>query len=67
MSISLLEQETIILFNRAEGEAEVFTYEPTLKRRLDDMADTFAEVGHNLYAPEETYHGKKTKTQKRID
>ena len=44
MSISLLEQETIILFNRAEGEAEVFTYEPTLKRRLDDMADTFAEV-----------------------
>lgn len=44
MSISLLEQETIVLFNRAEGEAEVFTYEPTLKRRLDDMADTFAEV-----------------------
>ena len=44
MSISLLEQETIILFNRAEGEAEVFTYEPTLKRRFDDMADTFAEV-----------------------
>lgn len=44
MAISLLEQETIILFNRAEGEAEVFTYEPTLKRRLDDMVNTFTEV-----------------------
>lgn len=44
MSISLLEQETIIIFNRAEKKAEVFTYAPTMKRRLKELAADFEEV-----------------------
>ena len=37
MTVSLLEQETIILWNRAEKEVEVFTYEPRLKTKLNKM------------------------------
>ena len=44
MTLSLLEQETIILFNRAEKEAEVFTYDPTMKRKLKEIAADFEEV-----------------------
>lgn len=42
MKLSLLEQETIILYNRAENEATVYTHEPTLKRKLAEM-----EKGNN--------------------
>lgn len=45
--ISLLEQETIILYNRAEQTAEVFTYEPALKRKLSTMAKEYEEVTVN--------------------
>ena len=42
--ITLLEQETIILYNRAEKAAEVFTYEPSLKRKLAAMEKEYEEV-----------------------
>ena len=37
MTVSLRDQETIILWNRAEKEVEVFTYEPRLKTKLNKM------------------------------
>lgn len=44
MSISLLEQETIILYNRAEKTASVYTFEPTLKRKLKSAMDKYPEL-----------------------
>ena len=42
--ISLLEQETIILYNREEKEAEIFTYEPSLKTKLDKLCKSSPSV-----------------------
>lgn len=38
--LSLLEQETIILFNREGKEADVYTHEPSLKKKLDNLCKT---------------------------
>ena len=38
MKLSKIEQETIILFNEAEAEAEVYTHNKSLKRRLENAA-----------------------------
>ena len=43
-TVSLLEQETIINFNRAEQLAEVYTFEPRLKRRLEKLSETYPDV-----------------------
>lgn len=43
MSISKVEQETIILFNEAEKIASVYTYNGKLKRKLGDMAEKFPD------------------------
>jgi len=42
--LSLLEQETIILFNREEKEADVYTHEPRLKKKLDKLCKTSPDV-----------------------
>lgn len=42
--LSLLEQETIILFNREEKEADVYTHEPSLKKKLDKLCKTSPDV-----------------------
>jgi len=42
--LTLLEQETIILYNRAENQAEVFTYDPKTKTRLKKLAAANEEV-----------------------
>ncbi|MCI2061659.1 MAG: immunoglobulin [Eubacteriaceae bacterium] len=34
-----MEQETVITFNRLEGFAEVYTFEPTLKNKLNKLSD----------------------------
>ena len=34
MSLSKIEQETVILFNKAEASASVYTYNGALKRKL---------------------------------
>lgn len=44
MKLSMLEQETTILFNRAEKEAIVYTHEPALKRKLAAMAKENADI-----------------------
>ena len=43
MSISRIEQETVILFNEAEANASVYTYNGTLKRKLSGLCSTRPE------------------------
>ena len=38
MSVTLKEQETIILYNNGELEAEIYTYDPKLKRKIEQAA-----------------------------
>lgn len=40
MSISRIEQETVILFNEAEPTASVYTYNGALKRKLTGLCHT---------------------------
>lgn len=40
MSISRIEQETVILFNEAEANASVYTYNGALKRKLTGLCHT---------------------------
>jgi len=44
MSLSKLEQETIISWNNAEKEAEVYTFDISLINRLDKLI----EKGHSI-------------------
>lgn len=39
MSLSRVEQETIILFNEAEATASVYTYNGALKRKLSGLCE----------------------------
>lgn len=43
-SVSMLEQETVFLFNRAEDKADIYTFEPSLKKKLDKMCEQYPEV-----------------------
>lgn len=42
--LSLLEQETIILFNRQEAEANIYTHDMALKRKLYKLSQLFPEI-----------------------
>ena len=44
MKLSKIEQETIILFNEAEAEAEVYTHNAKLKKRLENAAKKHPEL-----------------------
>ena len=37
MKLSMEEQETIIIFNRAEDEAYVFSYDPAWQKRMQEL------------------------------
>lgn len=41
MNLTNLEKETIILFNEAEKEAEVFTYNSRLKKQIGTLCEKF--------------------------
>lgn len=41
MSVSNIERETIILFNEAEDTVSVYTFNPTLKRKLGDFSEKY--------------------------
>lgn len=43
MKLSLLEQETIILYNQAEATAEVYTHDPKLLRKLSRLQGKYPE------------------------
>lgn len=44
MGLSSIERETIINYNQEEKEANVFTYNPTLIRRLDELCEKSKEI-----------------------
>lgn len=43
MKLSLIEQETIILYNQAEAAAEVYTHDPKLLAKLERLAQKFPD------------------------
>lgn len=43
MKLTLEEMETIIRWDRANPEAIVYTFEPSLKRKLKDLASQFPD------------------------
>jgi len=43
MKLSLLERETIITWNEAEGTAEVYTHNPALQRQLSELCASHSE------------------------
>lgn len=43
MMLSPYERETIITFNEEESFADVYTYNPSLKKRLEEFTEEFPE------------------------
>lgn len=41
--LTRIEQETIILYNQEETEAEVYTHDPALIRRLRDLCEKYPD------------------------
>jgi len=41
VSVSNIERETVILFNEAEDTVSVYTFNPTLKRKLGDFSEKY--------------------------
>ena len=41
MRVSNIERETVILFNEAEDTVSVYTFNPTLKRKLGDFSEKY--------------------------
>ena len=46
MSLTKIEQETIILFNEGEADAEVYTHNKSLKRKLENAAKKHPNIYH---------------------
>lgn len=44
MKRTLREQETIILYNNGDQEAEIYTYDPKLKRKIEQAAERCPEL-----------------------
>ena len=44
MQLSMVERETIILFNEGEADAEVYTFNEKLKRKLEQAASRHPEI-----------------------
>ncbi len=56
MKLSLLEQETILLYNQAELAAQVYTHDPKLMKKLNRLAGKHPEQiikkdAHNFIVP----------------
>lgn len=43
MKLSLLEQETILLYNQAEATADVYTHDPKLLRKLNSLSAKYPD------------------------
>ncbi len=43
MKLSLLEQETILLYNQAETTADVYTHDPKLLQKLSRLAEKYPD------------------------
>ena len=60
MKLSLVERETILLYNQAEPMAEVYTHDPRLMEKLELLAKKHPDQitrkdAHNLPSPSGVY------------
>lgn len=46
MGVKKEERETIIVFNEADNEASIFTFNTDLKKRLSEYARRFPQLAH---------------------
>lgn len=51
MKLSLVERETILLYNQAEPMAEVYTHDPRLMEKLDLLAKKHPDQNHSERTP----------------
>ena len=56
MKLTLLEQETILLYNQAEQTADVYTHDPKLMKKLGQLAEKYPDQiikrdTHNFTVP----------------
>ncbi len=56
MKLSLLEQETILLYNQAEKTADIYTHDPKLMKKLSQLAEKYPDQiikrdTHNFTVP----------------
>ena len=70
MKLSLLEQETILLYNQAEPMAEVYTHDPRLMEKLNRLADKHPEQitkkdEHNFIVPKRGVSVREPYSEKR--
>lgn len=70
MKLSLLEQETILLYNQAEPAAQVYTHDPRLMEKLNRLADKHPEQiikkdAHNFIVPKRCVSVREPYSEKR--
>lgn len=70
MKLSLLEQETILLYNQAEPAAQVYTHDPRLMEKLNRLADKHPEQitkkdEHNFIVPKRCVSVREPYSEKR--
>lgn len=73
MKLSLLEQETVLLYNQAESAAEVYTHDPKLMKKLEQLeqlAEKYPEQiikkdAHNFIVPKRCVSVREPYSEKR--
>ena len=73
MKLSLLEQETVLLYNQAESAAEVYTHDPKLMKKLEQLeqlAEKYPEQiikkdDHNFIVPKRCVSVREPYSEKR--
>ncbi len=70
MKLSLLEQETILLYNQAEPMAEVYTHDPQLMKKLERLTKKHPEQiarkdAHNFTVPKRCVSVREPYSEKR--
>ena len=70
MKLSLLEQETVLIYNQAESAAEVYTHDPKLMKKLEQLAEKYPEQiikkdAHNFIVPKRCVSVREPYSEKR--
>lgn len=66
----LVEQETILLYNQAEPAAQVYTHDPKLMKKLEQLAEKYPEQiikkdDHNFIVPKRCVSVREPYSEKR--
>ena len=70
IELSLLEQETILLYNQAELAAQIYTHDPKLMKKLNRLAGKHPEQiikkdAHNFIVPKRCVSVREPYSEKR--